>query len=83
MNPQLPAEILQYIASFLPTSSAACFALSSKYYAYILGEQYFRLLRGMYSDRKGKRSFLLLLERDLPTSTDASTACASTITIVW
>ena len=66
MISQLPAEILQHIASFLPASSAACFALSNKFYAFILGKQYFTQLHGMYCDRKELRAFLVLLEKDLP-----------------
>jgi hypothetical protein len=59
----LPLEIIQYITSCLPASSAAAFALCNHYLSQVIGPRYSRRLRAFY---KGERQlFLQLLDRDL------------------
>lgn len=60
----LPMEIVQHIASFLPTSSAAALALCSHSLNRVLGTQYWDNLRGPHQE--GRENFLSLLEKDLP-----------------
>lgn len=60
----LPTEILQHIASFLPTSSAAAFALCSHSLSRVLGSQYWTKLREPH--QKERDEFLALVEKDLP-----------------
>lgn len=61
---QLPAELILIVASMLPTSSAACLALSSRRISKILGPGHWRSLQigapGIL------RAFLTSLGRDLP-----------------
>ena len=60
----LPLEMIQYIASFLPSSAAAAFALCNHYLRYALGAQYWMELREP-RQRKERELFLQLLDRDL------------------
>ncbi len=60
----LPVEILQYIASLLPLSSAASFALCNHSICHAIGTQYWHALREK-DQITSKRDFLLCLERDL------------------
>ena len=59
----LPTEMLQHIASFLPTSSAAALALCSHSLNRFLGTQYWDKLREPHQE--GRIDFLSLLEKDL------------------
>lgn len=59
----LPVELLQCIASHLPLSAAASFALSSKYIWYVVGSQYWHHLR--FNSRQYK-TFLGFLEKSMP-----------------
>src|SRR5437763_14609323 len=59
----LPPEIIQYIASFLPASSAAALALCNHDLSGALGEHQWNLLR---SDPDERAVFLQCLECDLP-----------------
>lgn len=56
--------MLQHIASFLPTSSAAALALCSRSLNRVLGTQYWEKLRETHQE--GREEFLWLLEKDLP-----------------
>jgi len=74
----LPTEILQDITSYLPTASAAVFALCSKTVLHKIGTQYFEELKKgkfqqepygntpppMSEEQAARQSFLLLLEKD-------------------
>ena len=68
----LPIDIIQYIAAFLPLSSQAALALSSKSLNHAVGNQAWKVL-GFFMENKLKRlmeraertEFLQLLERDL------------------
>ena len=61
---RLPVEMLQLIASFLTTDSAASFSLCSKSLQWAIGNQSWFTLRT--KDQKGARlSFLISLQRDL------------------
>ena len=62
----LPAEILQLVADFLPTTSAASFALCSRFTYLAIGSQHWHHLRDQAHGEE-KRQFLSILERDLPT----------------
>ena len=59
----LPLELLQTIASYLPISAAASFALSSKYICYVVGRQYWHHIR---FDPLEYKIFLGFLEKDMP-----------------
>ena len=63
---RLPRETVQHIAQFLPTSSAAALALTSKWFLFVLGRQYFNQVRGEFCNEGELRKFLLLIERDIP-----------------
>lgn len=58
----LPVELLQSIASYLPLSAFASFALSSKYIWYVVGSQYWHHLRSHPLEYK---IFLGLLEKNV------------------
>ena len=58
----LPVELLQSIASYLPLSAAASFALSNKFICYAVGGQYWHHLRSQPLEYK---IFLDLLEKDM------------------
>lgn len=60
----LPVEMMQYIASFLPTGSAAALALCNHSSSRTLGTQYWEKLRKVQP--REREEFLLMLERDLP-----------------
>ena len=60
----LPIEILQHIATFLPNSSAAALALCSHSVSRVLGTQYWEKLRGPHQE--GREDLPSLLEKDLP-----------------
>lgn len=57
-----PVELLQSIASHLPLSTAASFALSNKYICYVLGLQYWQHLRSQPLEYE---IFLGFLEKDM------------------
>ena len=59
---RLPIELLQSIASHLPLSTAASFALSNKYICYVLGRQYWQHLRSQPLEYE---IFLGFLEKDM------------------
>lgn len=59
---RLPVELLQSIASYLPLSTAASFALSNKYICYVLGRQYWQHLRSQPLEYE---TFLGFLEKDM------------------
>ena len=61
----LPLEILQLITAFLPITSAASFALCSRFTYSAIGSQDWHLLRDP-AYGTAKRQFLAILERDLP-----------------
>ena len=61
----LPTEILQHIATFLPTTSVASFALCSRGFCRTIGSQAWRDLQDPASAAE-KHHFLSILERDLP-----------------
>ena len=58
----LPVELLQSIATYLPLSAAASFALSNKYICYLLGRQYWHHLRSQPLEYK---IFLGFLEKNM------------------
>ena len=58
----LPVELLQFIASYLPLSAAASFALSSKCISYVVGRQYWYHLRSQPLEYE---IFLGFLEKDM------------------
>ncbi len=60
----LPLEMIQYIASFLPGGAAAAFALCNQFLRHALGAQYWMELR-QSRERKNRELFLQLLHRDL------------------
>ena len=57
-----PVELPQSIASHLPLSTAASFALSNKYICYVLGLQYWRHLRSQPLEYE---IVLVFLEKDM------------------
>lgn len=59
----LPVELLQDIATCLPLSAAASFALCNKYICYVVGHQYWHHLRSQPLEYE---RFLGLLEKDMP-----------------
>lgn len=59
---RLPVELLQLIATNLPLSAAASFALSSKYICYVVGPQYWHHLRSQPLEHE---IFLGFLEKDM------------------
>jgi hypothetical protein len=61
----LPLEMIQHIASFLPGSAAAAFALCNHFLRHALGAQFWMGLRES-CERKERELFLQLLDRDLP-----------------
>ena len=63
---RLPLEIIQYIASFLPTNSAAAFAFCNHTFREVLGAKYWNLLRFSPSRQTERAIFLQWLERELP-----------------
>ena len=61
----LPPEIVQLISSFLPLSSAVTLIICSHQMLYLLGDQALHSLR-LPSQRRERKVFLGLMERDLP-----------------
>ncbi|KAI9880202.1 MAG: hypothetical protein M1830_004788 [Pleopsidium flavum] len=61
---ELPVEILQFIASLLPVSSAASLALCNHSICHAIGTQFWHALR-REDQSNPKLDFLLCLERDL------------------
>lgn len=61
----LPLEMIQYIASFLPGSAAAAFALRNRFLRHALGTQCWMRLRESH-ERLERGLFLQLQDRDLP-----------------
>jgi hypothetical protein len=60
----LPVELIQHVAHFLPTSTAAAFALSNHYLCEVIGCQYWTDLHHP-TEVKEREIFLQLLDRDL------------------
>ena len=61
----LPYELIQLVASFLPTGSAASLALCNRSMTRILGTHYWEGLK-CHSQGEQRKRFLFALERDLP-----------------
>ncbi len=61
----LPLEITQHIASCLPVSAAAAFALCNHYLCQAVGTQYWMSLREP-CEKEEWQAFLQLLDRDMP-----------------
>lgn len=61
----LPNELLQYTASLLDTPSAASLALCSRRILYVIGTQYWSLIKE-WRHGATKWFFLVILQRDLP-----------------